>query len=85
MIHLQKCRQSRKTQKSGSRVRRVSCKTEQGRKRVKNKCLCYIVEEVLARRNKAEQRKRPKFPCDPTGLFVAGKHQAVQSSENRTT
>lgn len=34
---------------------------------------------------KAEQKKRPKFPCDPTGLFVAEKHQAVQSSENTTT
>lgn len=41
--------------------------------RVKKKCLCYTVEWVLARRNRAEQRKRPKFLSGPTGLFAAGK------------
>lgn len=73
MIHLQKRRQSRKTQKSGSTVKRVCRKIEEGRKKVKKKCLFCTVKYLLGRRNRAETRKTPKFPHDPTGLFVDGK------------
>lgn len=43
------------------------------KERVKKKCLSYNIEQVLARRNKAEQRKGPKLCWRPAGLAVAGK------------
>lgn len=40
---------------------------------MKKKCLFCTVKYLLGRRNRAETRKTPKFPHDPTGLFVDGK------------
>lgn len=73
MIHLQKRRQSRKAQKSGSRVRWEATRLKMGERESGREMLVLHCRVGPSRGGQGRAEEKPELPSDPTGLLVAGK------------